>query len=114
MRTVAALLLLALWVRAAIPAGYMPVPSVDRDGWLSFGFCGARLGKPLPAKLAHAHGGDACLFAVASALPPGDGIGAPSSYSLFLLVGSSLRALPLAAVAILGLPPVRGPPGTGN
>lgn len=109
-RTVAALLLLALWVRAAIPVGYMPVPSADRDGWLSFGFCGARLGKPLPAKLAFSHGGEACLFAPASALVPLDGIGIPTPHSLFIVVGQMLWAPLLVAPAALRLPPARGPP----
>ena len=110
MRTVAALLLLALWVRAAIPAGYMPVPATDQQGWWSLGFCGVRATKPPPVKAAFFHGGDACLFAMAAGLAPTTGLDALHLRHPLFLGRLTARASSLSLLIVLGLPPPRGPP----
>lgn len=108
------LVLAAFWLRALVPAGYMPDPAgLSSGAWAGFSLCRAGL----PAGTADRdgslilHGGDHCLFAAMSSLPAlaGPVLRLPVQWVLSAATAMDSRRAPFSIT--LGIPPARGPPG---
>ncbi|MQP67452.1 hypothetical protein GE253_19170 [Niveispirillum sp. SYP-B3756] len=108
------LVLAAFWLRALVPAGYMPDPaSLSSGGWAGFSLCRAGLtagtaDQDGPLIL---HGGDHCLFAAMSSLPAlaGPALRQPLQWVLSIVAMVAVRCPPFSVT--LWVPPARGPPG---
>lgn len=104
-RTVAAVLVAALWLRALVPGGFMPIPSVAGDGAFTLGLCRGVLADTGPSKAGSKQAGICVFLAMASLTPPELPL---PLVTLPLFFAASFPAL--AGLGMVPLRPQRGEP----